>query len=508
MNAVNETLLDTQLAQLEKAANWSPRVISKLESFIRTADDYSVFRINPLDYAAERGISENEAIDLFLHASRIGLFDMEWNMLCACCAQVFASLKSIGKVHTHFVCNFCQMENHIELDDMIQVSFTLSSAVRDNIYRHPEKLSAEDYLFRYYPAKGVMREPNLGANEDYLKKFMLVLRYLEPGETVKLDLDITPGMVYSGDILHGSMVTFVAAPLPAGEAKTLPVHISFSSPEMKVSEPATAPLSLTIDTAHGEATYNMAHFAEVPAGRSQWVFENKTNERACISVFDAPPDITSTYVKVSSFLSGKRLLTSQTFRNLYRSEVIDANEGIGIRDITFLFTDLKGSTALYDQLGDLKAYHLVRQHFDALHNVIVKQSGAIVKTIGDAVMASFCTPLEGLKAALEIFRAIEDFNSTREEKLILKLGLHSGHSIAVTLNDRLDYFGQTVNIAARVQQQAEANEIYISKDVYSYKGVDKLLESCTVTPVEANVKGVSGKLQLYKITLNQMSGLR
>jgi class 3 adenylate cyclase len=195
-------------------------------------------------------------------------------------------------------------------------------------------------------------------------------------------------------------------------------------------------------------------------------------------------------------------LTSQTFRNLYWSEVIDADEGLKIRDTTFLFTDLKGSTALYDQLGDLKAYHLVRQHFDALTKVVVNHSGAVVKTIGDALMASFPTPPDAMQAALEMFGAIGEFNKGRTEHLVLKIGLHTGHSILVTLNDRLDYFGQTVNIASRIQQLAEADEICISHDVYAHPGVAELLKATSVSPLQSNVKGVTGLLQLYKIAVS------
>src|SRR5215471_13234987 len=146
---INEALLDEQLAQLERVSNWSPRVISKLEAFIRTADDYSTFRINPIQYASEKGISENEAIDLFLHASKLGLFDLEWNLICGCCGQIFTSLRSIAKMETHFVCNICRMENHLQLDDLIQVSFTIAPSIRDNTFRHPDKLSEEDYVYKY-----------------------------------------------------------------------------------------------------------------------------------------------------------------------------------------------------------------------------------------------------------------------------------------------------------------------------------------------------------------------
>src|SRR5687767_1097238 len=129
---LNEVLLDERLAQLEGASSWSPRLISKLEAFIRTADDYALFRVNPMQFAAEKGVAENEAIDLFLHASKLGLFDLEWNLICGCCGQVFRSLRSIGKLHTHFVCNICRMENNVQLDERIQISFTVTPAIRDN----------------------------------------------------------------------------------------------------------------------------------------------------------------------------------------------------------------------------------------------------------------------------------------------------------------------------------------------------------------------------------------
>lgn len=104
--------------------------------------------------------------------------------------------------------------------------------------------------------------------------------------------------------------------------------------------------------------------------------------------------------ELEPFLSGKLLLTTQTFQDLFRSEVVSRSEGIGVKDITFLFTDLKGSTNLYDRIGDLKAYYMVRQHFDTLSNVITNNSGAIVKTIGDAVMATFMNPVDAVNTAV------------------------------------------------------------------------------------------------------------
>lgn len=80
----------------------------------------------------------------------------------------------------------------------------------------------------------------------------------------------------------------------------------------------------------------------------------------------------------------------------FRSRVIEATEGIGIRDLTLLFTDLKGSTELYDRIGDLNAYSQVQRHFERLLDVTVRHNGAVVKTIGDAVMAAFATPADAV----------------------------------------------------------------------------------------------------------------
>ncbi|MEJ2561006.1 MAG: adenylate/guanylate cyclase domain-containing protein [Anaerolineae bacterium] len=142
----------------------------------------------------------------------------------------------------------------------------------------------------------------------------------------------------------------------------------------------------------------------------------------------------------------------------------------------------------------------MHQHFDALSRVIRDRNGAIVKTIGDAVMAVFDNPIEATSAALEMIDALNEFNHTISQELILKVGIHRGHSIAVTVNERIDYFGQNVNIAARVQALADANEVYITADVYKSSGVSDVLKAHHVVSDEVLVKGVSEKLYVYKIS--------
>jgi len=97
---INGNLLTEKLAQLERVSEWLPDLICNLEAFVCTADDYALFRVDPVQYANEKGITENEAIDLFLHAAKLRLFDMEWNLICECCGEVFTSLRHWQLAHT------------------------------------------------------------------------------------------------------------------------------------------------------------------------------------------------------------------------------------------------------------------------------------------------------------------------------------------------------------------------------------------------------------------------
>src|SRR4029079_11225996 len=139
------------------------------------------------------------------------------------------------------------------------------------------------------------------------------------------------------------------------------------------------------------------------------------------------------------FLTAKRLLTNQTFRDLYRTDTLDINQRLKITSLTFLFTDLRGSTALYERVGDLSAFDLVREHFQVLHEIVAAEAGAVVKTIGDAVMATFATPDRAIAAALRMRDAMRALNDkSGREDLLLKIGVHAGPCIAVSMNERQD----------------------------------------------------------------------
>jgi class 3 adenylate cyclase len=163
---------------------------------------------------------------------------------------------------------------------------------------------------------------------------------------------------------------------------------------------------------------------------------------------------------------------------------------------------LKGSTGLYERVGDLVAFDLVQAHFRVLHDIVAAESGAVVKTIGDAVMATFPTPDRALAAALRMREAMRTLNTERQrEDLLLKIGIHEGPCLAVTLNERQDYFGQTVNIAARVQGLADSRAIYATGPVVENPDASTLLAGSGLKPVARNqtLRGINETVAVYEI---------
>jgi class 3 adenylate cyclase len=204
---------------------------------------------------------------------------------------------------------------------------------------------------------------------------------------------------------------------------------------------------------------------------------------------------------IADALTGDRLTALQDFRDLFSDQVLRPGDEVGIERVAILFSDLRGSTALYERLGDAAAYQRVREHFGYLAGLVRQHEGAVVKTIGDAVMAVFADPARAVAAALAMQAHIDELNTASTAPLVLKLGLHAGACIAVTLNDRLDYFGRTVNLAARLQGTSRGGDIVLSKEVAEEPEVTRLLTGHRLETGETSLRGFAAPVGYVRITL-------
>jgi class 3 adenylate cyclase len=217
-------------------------------------------------------------------------------------------------------------------------------------------------------------------------------------------------------------------------------------------------------------------------------FENATDaEQLFILERMAWTDQAATAAEVTSL---------QVFRDLFSSELLRPGEQISVGNLTVLFTDLRGSTNFYQEIGDAPAFGRVLDHFDVLREEIVEEDGALVKTIGDAVMAVFRRPISALRAILNAQQRLAS-PPDGTPPFYLKAGMHQGPSIAVTMNDRLDYFGSTVNIASRLERFSSGKDVIISDTIRHDPEVSEVLSikeaQLVAKRFEAQLKGFNEK---------------
>jgi class 3 adenylate cyclase len=417
--------------------------VAALERLVSGTPDHRLTRINALDFAKCENLDEESTIAMFLHAARIGICELTWNVLCPGCGGVLganASLKSVRAGEYH--CAFCAAGHEPTLDEMVEVSFTITPRVRALAAHTPHLLPIWEYFRQVFFGTGVeLPEDGL---ESALEAVTLDGIELPSGEKAILSLQLPVGTVIVFEpVTHvAQFIEVKGEPTRERQALTL-VYNNVSAPSGSL-EMRPGPLRLSLD--------------------------NRTNGRTLPSVWVENHALHEFLGKRRPFLTAKRMLSNQTFRDIYRTDTLDIDQRLKITSLTFLFTDLKGSTELYERVGDLAAFDLVREHFHTLNEIVAAEGGAVVKTIGDAVMATFPTPDRGLSAAFRMREAMRKLNESHggREDLLLKIGIHEGPCLAVTLNERQDYFGSTVNIASRVQGLAATPSILATDSVIDH----------------------------------------
>jgi len=465
VRAVNEQLLADRIARLGAAMPGQTHLLTLLEDVLRTANDEELVRINPVRFGQAHGLTTAAVVELFLHARKVALLTMEWQYVCPGCGEIVERLPSLTSATAHYFCQVCSTDRDADLSDFIEVTFSVSADVRRTRYHDPWSLDPKEHFFDYrFSQSGVVDDGS--PLRDHLRRTAVACTYVAPGATEHFKVEAEPGYVW---LTNGPA-------LIVDDART--------------DETRAFAFEYT-------GTRSKGFRAEIAAGPVEIAFTNATDETYALMINRLPDHYD---LGMRPFLSGAELLSNQTFLDLFETETIDAGEGLAVKRIALLFTDLQGSTALYERIGDMKAFDLVRQHFGYLRESIGRNSGALVKTIGDAVMASFVDPLDALRAAIEMRSRIAQFNAEAgADQIALKIGLHTGACLAVTLNDRLDYFGQTVNIAARVQALAGAGEIVVTDDILAHEGAADLVAGLPVEASSVELGGVAGEVRVHRV---------
>jgi class 3 adenylate cyclase len=462
-----------QFSALKQTAD--PAVADAIRHLIETGEDHRLNRINVLDFSKRTGLDEERVISGFLHASRLRLFDLTWNVLCPGCGGVLdahSTLKSLRQ--DEYQCGLCACGYEASVDEQVEVAFTVSPQVRRIAAHDPNGLPLWEYFKQVFWSSGV--DLNEESFESLTDEVALDALELPAGEKAVLSLQLPPQFIIVFEpVTHSAQFIDVQGE-PTKERQQLSLIYNRSHTPVQTVTMRPGPLRLALD--------------------------NQASVRVLPTVFIAADGLHHLIGKRKPFLTAKRMLTNQTFRDVFKADNLNIDQRLKITSLTFLFTDLKGSTALYERVGDLAAFDLVRAHFHALLEIISSEKGAVVKTIGDAVMATFNRPEQALAAGLRMRSAMERLNVERGTKdLVVKIGIHEGSCLAVMLNERQDYFGQTVNIAARVQGLSTSQAIHITGPVIDAPAVAAILDKAEITPIQkqAALRGIADKIVVYEI---------
>jgi class 3 adenylate cyclase len=458
---------------LEQSAD--PAVVASLKNLVESADDRALNRVNALAFAEKHGHGEEAAITTLIHASRLGLFDLSWNVLCPGCGGVLetgGALKTIN--HHDYFCSLCAGSYEPTLDELVEVTFTINPRTRHIAAHDPEGLPLPEYVRQIFWGTGVDLPEDIGA---VMNELTLDAIELAPGEKAAMSLSLQESFIIVFDpVTHTTLFVEVTGE-PTHERRNVPMVFSdFHAHAGKVT---------------------------LQPGPVRFSFENKAAKRTLPGLWIAGDTMHNVLGKRRPFLTATRLLSNQTFRDLYRTGTLDKDQRFKITNLTILFTDLRGSTALYDRIGDLAAYDLVRGHFSALLETVATEGGAVVKTIGDAVMATFPTPDRAVRAAMKMREAMRTINESRgSDDLALNIGLHEGPCLAVMLDERQDYFGQTVNVASRVQGLADPSAILVTKPIIEAANVAGILSAAGMSATErasSALRGVKEQVPVYEL---------
>src|SRR6476660_1261574 len=464
---------ETLFAALRQSAD--DDVVEMLERVVRDAPDHALNKINALDLAAREGIDQEQVIAALLNAVGLGIFEMSWSVMCPSCAGVISankSLKTLDREQYH--CAFCAAGYETTLDNLVEVTFTVSPRVRRIAAHSPDELTATEYYRQIFWSSAIDLPADL---EKLLGEVTLESIDLPAGERAILSLQLPLGKLITFDPVTHSAQFLDVKGQETSERQNLSMVFNKVPAPVETVALRPGPLRLSL--------------------------ENRTDSRVLPAIWVANQTLDDLLKRRKPVLTAKRLLTNQTFRDIYRTDTLAINQCLKILSLTFLFSDLKDSTALYDRVGDLVAFDLVNEHFRLLQEIIASERGAVVKTIGDAIMATFETPDRAIAAAIRMRDAMSDLGAERQhQSLRLKMGIHEGSCLAVTLNGQQDYFGQTVNIASRVQGLAGSRSIVVTEQVVENARAHALLESNGLkpTPRSVTLSGIADKVSVYEIS--------
>ncbi len=442
---------------LESSRHCDPAAVEAIKKILTDEKDFTCYKINAFRAAFDAGVKNSDMLRAFLYATKLGLFDLNWDIHCPSCHGIPDYHKHLMGLKKTAHCDLCAINWDLDIEEQVEVTFTANPDIR--------KIEYADWSERH----------------DFASKMQFlddILNRENRDFTIGACVYKNDTKTFGADFEHGRYIYYMPAHMELGGFLEVSAAPSKEEQNFSLAISSSGKFDIQRITAH--------------AGRINF------------TVTSDYPDMNGFLVKPvaprNNWVSAAYVTSQQEFRDLFSAEFLSPDTSFGIKNITLMFTDVKGSTELYEKIGDSAAFSAVKEHFKVMTDIIRKYEGGVVKTIGDAVMAAFPVNFNAVAAACEI----QSFFAScvfRKGEIKVKLGLHRGSAITVTSNKSLDYFGRSVNIAARVQGHSDANEIVMTEAVINDPAVKKYFSSHNFETHEHEVtlKGIDKPVMVFSI---------
>ena len=435
-----DELVLTQRAARLKESGAAGEVVDRLVKHLRERPDDEVSQMRPFELARLWGLDRREVLRAFLYGTIAGLTDLRWQINCPICRVGASVVADLSAIEETSHCAACQIHYDTDFAQHVEAIFPCNEAVR----------SVTTALY-------------CASSPAFLPHVFAQVRAV-PGEPCEHAIDLPSGPVHLRVLGRRG-----GADLEVSARSTQRLRVQVGADSLTaVLEPAeSSALQIVNDTAEPVV---------VLLERAGWAADTVLG-----SVISSLPE----------------------FHDLFATEAPARGVELRVGHLALLFSDLIGSTALYQRVGDARAFAIVEEHFRVAGKVIAEADGAIVKTMGDAVMASFPSLREAVAAAKAMIAASEGAES--EHGLGVKVGVHAGPCLAVRANERLDFFGTTVNLAARLQAKAGTGELVLLRECAEDPAVRALLEGLPTRGFVAALKGIQSEQDLVAIDVRAPS---
>ena len=427
-----------------EATNHGHGLAQPLADWVLTRQEVDVWTIRPLKLARTWGVPERHIIEACLEAVKQGLLRLRWDLLCPRCQVGKLSVPAMDQLPTGAHCASCNIDYGRDYTKNLEAAFHPATVIRP--------LESGDYCLY-----GPMSTPHV-----------LLQRTVAPGETIDEAL-APPPSIYRLRTLE-----------PIGDSL---VHWD---------DDGGFPESV----ADGEMVT-----AGPPSPKGCVRLRNRTDRPLTFVIEERQ--------WARDALTAHRVTTLQAFRDLFNDDVLRPGDDVEIDNVTLMFTDLLGSTSLYERVGDAAVYALVREHYAVIGKAVRESDGSIVKTIGDAVMGAFRDPADAFRCAVRLHADFAAHNAASgREPVVIRVGLHRGRCISVTLNNRLDYYGTAPNLAARLEGQGKGGDVILSREVAQDPAVAALLADYNPIEEESMLKGFDRLVAFLRITPEDLAARR